>query len=314
MGCFAAYGFVPIQPVSFRQLQRILSQQPLPPDTSPTVIRPVVFPGDQDLLASLPTWLEAAKAQRPGLKVLWLEAKPAILCGRMLEAQRRHLLESEIAGLAEAIRQEQALLAPFRSVKDYAIETSGLTPTEMQAKVARILGIALDRQEPLQIYVTSFGFKRGLPADADLVADVRFLTNPFYEESLRPFTGKDAPIAEYLNQFSETQAFLSQWQSLLQLLIPAYFREGKTRLTVAFGCTGGQHRSVYMAESIAGFLRHYASAQQGSLVPINVCVVHREAQHWPANSPAPATSLRQPAASCSAANAAGNVSSQEVRP
>ena len=130
--------------------------------------------------------------------------------------------------------------------------------------------------------MTSFGFKHGVPTDAELVFDMRFLPNPFYEEALRPLTGLDKPVADYVFMRPEAIQFLETWQTMLTNILPSYQQQGKTRLKMAIGCTGGQHRSVAMTMAIASYL-------QETFPDFNVRVDHREQSHWPQRQPAPAS-------------------------
>jgi len=184
--------------------------------------------------------------------LVFIEASDAVLQRRFSETRRPHPL-GQGATVAEGIRQERRRMAPIRRLADVTIDTSKFTVHDLRQ-------IIIDRfqnpgRRPLLVSVVSFGFRYGIPADADLVFDVRFLPNPHFVPRLRPFSGKDARVARYIRSFPQTGEFLRRIESLLAYLIPHYIREGKSYLTVAFGCTGGRHRSVALAETIRHFLQ-----------------------------------------------------------
>ncbi|MBN1193101.1 MAG: RNase adapter RapZ [Coriobacteriia bacterium] len=179
-------------------------------------------------------------------RILFLTADDRTLVRRFKETRRRHPL-SEVGSVAEGIAAERGLLEAVRERADLIIDTSGLRPQELSALICEKF-VAVDRQEQMAVTVVSFGFKHGLPVDADIVMDVRFLPNPYYDDRLRPKTGLDRPVRSFVLGKPETTAFLERWFSLLELLLPNYVSEGKSQLSVALGCTGGQHRSVVLAE------------------------------------------------------------------
>ena len=184
--------------------------------------------------------------------LVFIEASDTVLQRRFSETRRPHPLGQGVP-VAEGIRQERRRMAPIRRLADVIIDTSKFTVHDLRQ-------IIIDRfqnpgRRPLLVSVVSFGFRYGIPADADLVFDVRFLPNPHFVPRLRPFSGKDARVARYIRSFPQTGEFLRRIESLLAYLIPHYIREGKSYLTVAFGCTGGRHRSVALAEVIRQFLQ-----------------------------------------------------------
>jgi UPF0042 nucleotide-binding protein len=154
-----------------------------------------------------------------------------------------------------------------RSAATHILDTSQMTLAELKAQIAAKFGDETN-WPTMSVHVVTFGFKFGLPLDADLVFDVRFLPNPYYVPELREHRGTDEPVAKFLEAQPETRGFLQRLESLLDFLVPLYVAEGKTRLTIAFGCTGGRHRSVYIAERIGAHLR----SRQG----LNVTLEHRE--------------------------------------
>jgi len=179
--------------------------------------------------------------------LVFIEASDGVLQRRFSETRRPHPL-GHGHPILDGIREERRRMAPIRRIADVVIDTSKFTVHELRQLV-------IDRfekasQRPLLVSVVSFGFRYGIPADADLVFDVRFLPNPHFVLRLRPYSGKDARVARYIRSFPQTGEFLRRIDSLLAYLIPHYIREGKSYLTIAVGCTGGRHRSVALAEVI----------------------------------------------------------------
>ena len=197
--------------------------------------------------------LRTLKAQGSRVRIVFLEASTDVLVRRYESTRRRHPLAAGIS-LAEAIEAERRLLEPAKAEADLVIDTSDLNVHQLRERIVDLFGDE-SPEVGMQTTVLSFGFKHGLPLDTDLVMDCRFLPNPHWIEDLRPLTGRDEPVAAYLRGQEVTEAFLAELVSLLELLLPAYVREGKSYLTIAFGCTGGRHRSVYIAERIAEALR-----------------------------------------------------------
>ena len=162
---------------------------------------------------------------------------------------------SEISALTQAIVEERTRLQPLREIAGYVIDTTNLSARAMKKALDQRLGDLSDAEPPIRAEVMSFGFKRGLPRQADLVADVRFLPNPFYIESLCRHSGLDEDVRSFVMDHPTTQEFMRRYTELLDFLIPHYREEGKRRLVIAVGCTGGVHRSVTIAEAIGAFLR-----------------------------------------------------------
>jgi len=181
-------------------------------------------------------------------KLLFLEAGDDTLVRRFSETRRPHPLGTE-RSITKSIHSERAQLAPIRATADLIIDTSKFTVHELREFIGeRFRG---QREESkIMIYVTSFGYRHGVPPDADLVFDVRFLPNPNYIPRFKNQTGKNPEVARYIRSFPQTVEFISRISDLLVYLLPHYIREGKSYLTIAFGCTGGQHRSVMIADSI----------------------------------------------------------------
>jgi len=203
-------------------------------------------------LDQLPEILKSVKTVLP-TRVLFLDAQDAVLVRRYSETRRPHpLRKSETVW--RSVVEERQLLDPIRNVADTLIDTSNFNVHELRADIQSRFG--QDEQvNRLLVSCLSFGFKNGVPLDADMVFDVRFLPNPHFVSEFRKKTGKDPRVAEYVRSFPQTVEFLGRVTDLMLYLLPHYVHEGKSYLTVAFGCTGGQHRSVMMAEDIAERLR-----------------------------------------------------------
>lgn len=187
------------------------------------------------------------------VRVLFLEASTEVLVRRYESTRRRHPL-ADGDRLADAIERERVLLDPVKAGADVVIDTSELNVHQLKSRIGDLFG-GDPRDHAMQITVESFGFKHGLPLDVDLVLDCRFLPNPHWVDELRPLSGLDEPVREYVLGQPTTGQFLDHLQRLLRLLLPAYVHEGKSYLTIAFGCTGGRHRSVAIAEEVAEQLR-----------------------------------------------------------
>ena len=187
------------------------------------------------------------------VRIFFLEASDEVLVQRYKETRRRHPLSNNGRDLLQAIQLEREQLAEIRELADEVIDTSGLTPQQLRDEILRRL--QLGDGTTMQVKVVSFGFKYGVPVDADLVFDVRFLPNPNYDPALRPLTGQDERVKEFVLKQTETKEFLSRLKALLEFTLPLYRREGKSYLTIAVGCTGGRHRSVTLAEAIAEIVK-----------------------------------------------------------
>ena len=199
-------------------------------------------------LKSLPAVLDSLNEKNINVDVIFLEASEPALIRRYKETRRIHPLSPE--GRVEVgVEKERKLLKEIRKRATYVIDTTNLLTRELKAQIDGIF--AKDKAyNNLMVTVLSFGFKYGIPVDADLVFDVRFLPNPYYIEELKNKTGLDNEIRDYVMQFDEAGVFLDKLQDMLEFLIPNYIKEGKTSLVVAIGCTGGKHRSVTLAEGI----------------------------------------------------------------
>lgn len=191
--------------------------------------------------------LEALKEKNISYKLLFLDADNQTLVKRYKETRRRHPL-SPLGTPLDGIKKERQLLEEIKKNANHIVDTSYLIPGQLKEKLAEWLSTS----EPSCMSITfmSFGFKHGVPIDADLIFDVRFLSNPYYVEELRPKHGKQVEVADYVMQFKETQMFLEKIEDLLSFLIPHYIKEGKTQLVIGIGCTGGRHRSVCLGEHL----------------------------------------------------------------
>ena len=197
--------------------------------------------------------LDKLRAMEGACRMLFLEAEPEVIIKRYKETRRRHPLADQTDCLEEAVRRERELMQPVRERADYIIDTSRTSTAQLRGELLRLFG---DPEEKggMTVSVTSFGFKYGLPLDADLVFDVRFMPNPFYIEELRPRTGLDQAVNDYVFSFQQTQDYLKRLKDLLAFSLPLYAEEGKTSLVIAVGCTGGHHRSVAVTHTLAKFI------------------------------------------------------------
>jgi len=184
------------------------------------------------------------------VRVLFLEASTQSLVKRYTESRRKHPLRTETGTVSEAIEHERDLLEPVREVADKVIDTTALQLGQFKTQLTELFSFD-DLPDTLQVSVVSFGFKHGIPLDVDTMFDVRFIPNPYYDETLRPLTGRDEAVRQFVLDQAATQDFLNRVEGLFESLIPAYRNEGKSYLTIAVGCTGGQHRSVAIAEALS---------------------------------------------------------------
>lgn len=204
------------------------------------------------MFRELPHALEELRCRHIPYRILFLEASAEVLLRRYKETRRRHPLLDECDGcLEDAIREERRLLKPIRDAADYIIDTTSLSPSQLRG---RIVTIFEGETTPMLISCQSFGFRNGLPQDADLVFDVRCLPNPYYVPELKKLTGLDQPVRDYVMAAEITGAFWDKLTPLVDLLLPQYRQEGRTELVLAVGCTGGRHRSVAVAHRLAAHI------------------------------------------------------------
>jgi RNase adapter protein RapZ len=199
-------------------------------------------------------------------QVFFLEARDEVLIRRFSETRHRHPLADQ-RGIASSIAEERGILEPLRAEADVVVDTSDLALRELREKIFGQLGDTTG-PETLAIQLISFGFKFGVPLEADLVFDVRFMQNPYYIEELRQLSGLTDAVRSYVMEQPIAQKFLESLRDLLEFTVPAYISEGKSRLTIAIGCTGGYHRSIVLAEELATWLRERGFGP--------VAVFHRE--------------------------------------
>lgn len=210
--------------------------------------------------------LQKQKEKGYEFEILFMDASDSALVKRYKETRRVHPLAAE-GRVEDGIRQEREMLDGIRKQADYVIDTSNLLTRELKEELDRIF-IKNEEYNSLMITLLSFGFKYGIPADADLVFDVRFLPNPYYIDELKSKTGNDKEVRDYVMQYPEAGEFLDKLSDMLEFLIPNYIKEGKYQLVVAIGCTGGQHRSVTLANEL-----YVRMKNQGSY---GMKLIHRE--------------------------------------
>ncbi len=210
----------------------------------------------RDMFAELNAELKKLKESNYNYTILYLDANDKTIIKRYKETRRVHPLSSG-TGLAESIKMERQRLEFLFSEADFIIDTSDLTLGDLSQKVKDIFVSDRNSVMDMKINVMSFGFKYGVPIDADLVFDVRCFPNPFYVDGLKELTGNDKPVQDYVMSFNNCVVFLEKLYDMLAFLIPLYTEEGKSNLTIAIGCTGGKHRSVTMANMLAEKLDGY---------------------------------------------------------
>lgn len=208
----------------------------------------------QDLFGDLTHTLDELTAHELSYKVLFLDASDAILIRRYNENRRRHPIAEEGESLSSAIQREREGLEATRLLADLTIDTTNMLTNELRTIIRREFA-ELSDQQLLEVHVFSFGFKHGMPVEADLLIDVRFLPNPFWDPQMRTLTGEDPMVRDFVLCNDVTKDFLEVWKQLLDVVMPGYITEGKSRVSVAIGCTGGQHRSVAIANATAAYLK-----------------------------------------------------------
>ena len=213
-------------------------------------------------LRQLPAMLKKVTREDFTSKVVFLDASDECLIRRFSETKHKHPIHKK---LAAAIAHEHDFLRPIKATADKVIDTTDLKLGELKEKISALLEIK--KEGEMQISVVSFGFKNGILKDTDIVMDVRFLPNPYYVKELKEKTGLDKEVQEYILSFKESQEFADKIADLIKYLIPKYIKEGKSYLTIAMGCTGGKHRSVFMAHQLAETLK-----KQG----VNASEFHRD--------------------------------------
>ncbi|MCL2812720.1 MAG: RNase adapter RapZ [Clostridia bacterium] len=223
--------------------------------------------------------IEDARRSGHPIETLYLDAVDDELISRYKETRRDHPLAGEETTLTEAIAKEREMLQPLREFATFLVDTSHMRPRQTAMAVGKLLDRDPGDVRAMRIEILSFGFKRGLPRSSDLVYDVRFLPNPFYIQEIRLFTGLEEPVRNFVLGHPATQEFLQRTYDMLAFLLPHYREEGKQRLMISVGCTGGAHRSVAISEELA---RHLASL--GLQVDVNHRDIEIEKGLWQSNS------------------------------
>ena len=187
-------------------------------------------------------------------RILYMDADVPTIVRRYKESRRPHPLAKRGGSIEEAVYKEIDLLAPVRERADFIVNSSSLTLGQLQTRLFELIAPAGAKRK-MEVTVEAFGFKHGMPLDADLVFDVRFLPNPFYLEKLRPLSGLDRPVAQYVFNSVQARTFMEKIEGLIDFLLPLYVEEGKMSLTIGIGCTGGRHRSVAIAAALTEYLK-----------------------------------------------------------
>jgi UPF0042 nucleotide-binding protein len=209
---------------------------------------------EKSFLAQYPTVFDSLQQTCEVFEIIFVEADEEVLLQRYSQTRRYHPTAGA-KSLIEGIRTEKALLAELKKAAHMVIDTSRLNVHELKAKIGEIAARFIDPQ-PMRVYVVSFGFKYGIPVEADLLIDVRFMTNPYFIPALKPLDGESQAVSDFVRGQPETGKFLKKYTDLLDYLIPLYEKEGKAYLTVAVGCTGGRHRSVVIARCLTDHLEN----------------------------------------------------------
>ncbi len=204
----------------------------------------------KELFSELDSALEELADHEYTYGVLFLEASDEVLLRRYALNRRPHPIAREGEATIDAIRRERENLASVRERATLTIDTTSLKPKQLRSRLLSEF-THLTEQQLMEVHVFSFGFKYGMPEEADLIIDVRFLPNPYWDPEMRPLTGRDPLVHDFVIDHPQTQAFLERWTALLDTVMPGYVAEGKSRLSVGVGCSGGQHRSVAIAEETA---------------------------------------------------------------
>lgn len=201
----------------------------------------------------VPQMLTGLKAAGYPLEILYMEANDNTLLKRYKESRRMHPLSPD-GRIEDGIKKERKILEGIKEQADYVLDSSKLLTRELQAELDKIF-VHNEGYNNLMIDIMSFGFKHGIPQDADLVFDVRFLPNPYYIDELKHFTGNDAEVRDYVMSFEDAHVFMDKLEDMVEFLVPNYVKEGKYQLIIAIGCTGGKHRSVTLANELYGRMK-----------------------------------------------------------
>lgn len=207
----------------------------------------------QGLFDELVDVIASLEAHEMSVKLVFLEASDEVLISRYKENRRRHPLAMAGESTSDAIKRERRALKAVRDRADMIIDTTRMPTAALRTRLRQTFSELTD-QQLMEVQVFSFGFKHGMPVEADLMIDVRFLPNPFYDPEMRNLTGRDRTVADFVLNNPTTEKFLDAWWQLLDVTMPGYVAEGKSHLSIAVGCTGGQHRSVAIADATAAYL------------------------------------------------------------
>lgn len=219
-----------------------------------------------NFLENLSLVIDKLKAENKKFEILFLDSSDDILIKRFRETRRKHpLSESYLGSISKSIEFERNILMPIKTVSNYIIDTSFLSPAQLKEKISSLF--LKMSSNALMISCMSFGFKYGIPREADLIFDVRCLKNPFYIDELKNLTGLDEKVRDYVLKWDETKGFIERLFSLIDYMIPLYFNEGKSQLVIAIGCTGGKHRSVTLSSLLYNHLLENK---------FRVCIDHRD--------------------------------------
>lgn len=208
-----------------------------------------------NIFSALLEAVDELRAQRHSCTILYMDADDATIVKRYKETRRSHPLSTETQSLVEAIAKEREILSATKAQANYVVNTAVLSYAKLKDELYRLFSHSNSKERQLDLRISSFGFKHGLPIDADLVFDVRFLPNPFYEPALRPKTGLDQEVRDYVFTDGLAEEFLAKLKDMISWLVPHYMAEGKHALVIAIGCTGGHHRSVTFAYLLSQYLQ-----------------------------------------------------------
>jgi UPF0042 nucleotide-binding protein len=225
---------------------------------------------ERDFLSDFPGTYQMLKEQGYNFQILFLEASDEVLLRRFSETRRPHPLAFDRPVL-QGITEERRRLEPIREIADVIIDTSSINIHELRDHINKLYEPPTANAKPLIISIISFGYKHGIPFNSDIIFDVRFLPNPYFNQNLKSFTGSDAQVKEFVFGSEDTKEFLKRLKELLTFLLPRFVREGKTYLTISVGCTGGKHRSVVIADYIENLVK-----EQGYEVRCKHRDIHKE--------------------------------------
>lgn len=198
--------------------------------------------------------VEALKSGGKDCKILFLDCSDTVLVNRFKETRRRHPMMDDLNGsLDKAVKYEREILRTAKEGSDYVIDTSGVSAAQLKVRVSKLF--SEKGKNTMSVHCISFGFKHGIPLESDLVFDVRCLPNPYYDENLRPLTGLDREIVDFVMDKEETKGFVTRFTDMMDYMVPLYSKEGKSQLVISVGCTGGHHRSVALAQYMCDHLK-----------------------------------------------------------